>query len=393
MMTEEFCSRYCVERRGTGSLKWDSLEEIFGDSELTPLWVADMEFQSPPGVIDAIKQRAEHGAFGYGKVQDGYHEAFAAWQQKHHGMEVDKEEVRFHTGVVGALYATVTAFTQPKDSVIICPPVYYPFYDAILNTGRTLVTCELDNNDGIYSLNFEEFEKLITENSVKMFILCSPHNPVGRVWREDELESIFEICKKHGVLVVSDEIHQDFTWPGSKFIPASVLGGGKYKDMLITLNSSSKTFNLAGLIHSHTLVHNKDMMQKYDEYIKTVGQPEANLLGLVAVEAAYRTGEEWLTDLKAVILSNYEYVKSEFAAKAPKVIVTPLEGTYLMWLDMRAYLNPDEVDEFMRKKCKLAVDVGEWFSVNGKGFIRINLATNPKYVKLAAENIINNLPN
>lgn len=391
MTTAEFCGANCVERRGTNTLKWDSLKEIFGDADLTPLWVADMEFKSPPGVIEALKSRVDHGAFGYGKVPDSYYEAFNEWQQKNHGMTVEKDEVRFYTGVVGALYALVNTFTQPKDAAIICPPVYYPFYDAILNTGRTLVTCELDNNDGIYSLDFEKFEKDIKDNNVKLFILCSPHNPVSRVWTEAELDKMMDICRRNNVLVISDEIHQDFAHKGNKFIPAAVLGGGKYKDMLITVNSASKTFNLAGLIHSHTLIHNPDMRQKYDDYIKTIGQPEANLFGLVAMEAAYRTGGQWIADLKATIYENYEHVKSEFGEKLPKVIITPLEGTYLMWLDMRAYLDPDQVEEFMRDKCRLAVDVGEWFSVNGKGFIRINLATNPKYVKLAVNNIITNL--
>jgi len=391
MTTEEFCGAYCVERRGTGSLKWDSLDEIFGDSELTPLWVADMEFKAPLEVIDAIKKRAEHGAFGYGKVMDSYYEAFAAWQKKQHGMVVEKSEIRFYTGVVGALYALVNTFTKPADAVVICPPVYYPFYDAVLNTGRTLVTCELDNTDGVYSLDFEKFEQLVAHNNVKLFILCSPHNPVGRVWTAGELEKMFEICKKHGALVISDEIHQDFVNFDNKFIPASVLSGGKYKDMMITVNSASKTFNLAGLIHSHTIIHNKEMLQKYDDYIKTIGQAEANIFGMVAMEAAYRHGEEWLVNLKSVIRQNYEYAKTEFASKAPKVVITPLEGTYLMWLDLRAYIDPEQISDFMQKKCRLAVDVGEWFSVNGKGFIRINLATNPKYVKLAVDNITSNI--
>lgn len=391
MGTKEFCEAFCVERKGTGSLKWDSLVENFGDAELTPLWVADMEFRSPNGVVEAIKKRADHGAFGYGMVQDGYFEAFAAWQKNHHGVTVDRKAVRFGTGVVGSLYTLVSAFTEPNDSVIICPPVYYPFYDAVLNTGRQTALCELDNQDGRYFLDFDKFEKTIVSSKAKMFILCSPHNPMSRVWTEEELDRMFDICQRHGVLILSDEIHQDFAGWSTKFTAASIVKGGKYRDNLITVNSASKTFNLAGLIHSHVIIESPALMQTYDNYIKTIGMPEANVFGLVAMEAAWRTGDEWLDNLKAVILENYEFVKSEMGKKAPKVVVTPLEGTYLMWIDLRAYLNPEEVCEFITKKCRLALDVGEWFSVNGKGFVRMNLATDPKYVHLAVKNILANL--
>lgn len=391
MTCEQFCSAYYVERRGTGTLKWDSLAENFGDAALTPLWVADMEFKAPQGVIDAIKARADHGAFGYGMAGDGYYEAFAAWQKDHHGMTVHREAVRFGTGVVGALYTLVSAFTKPKDSVVICPPVYYPFYDAVLNTGRELALCELDNHAGRYTLDFDKFERTIAESGAKMFILCSPHNPVGRVWSEDELARMFEICARHGVLIVSDEIHQDFTVPGQRFVPASTVAGGKYLDRLITVNSASKTFNLAGLIHSHTLLEDPALRAVYDSYVKTIGMPEANIFGLVGMEAAYRTGEEWLRGVKNVIYTNFDYVKEQMAQRAPKVVVTPLEGTYLMWLDLRGYLAPDDVCAFMKEKCHLAVDVGEWFSVNAKGFIRINLATHPKFVHEAVESILSNL--
>lgn len=391
MTTEEFCKAYCVERKGTGTLKWDSLSEVFGDPDLTPLWVADMEFKAPAGVVDAIIKRAEHGAFGYGMVKESYYQAFSNWQKEQHGMTVGKEELRFFTGVVGALYTLVSAYTEPEDSVLICPPVYYPFYDAVLNTGRTLALCELDNHAGHYELDFDKFEKTIVENHSKMFILCSPHNPIGRVWTSEELEKMFAICDRHGVLIISDEIHQDFTAPGHKFIPASIVGSSKYLNRLITVNSASKTFNLAGLIHSHTLIWDAELRKTYDAYIKTIGMPEANVFGLTAMEAAYRTGAEWITDLKKVIYENFDYVKAQMAERAPKVVVTPLEGTYLMWLDLRGYLDPDAVCDFMMKKCRLAVDVGEWFSVNAKGFIRINLATNPKYVHQAVESIISNI--
>lgn len=391
MDAEKFCRENCVERRGTGTLKWDSLQEIFGDDSLLPLWVADMEIQSPAAVREALIRRVEHGVFGYGKVEDAYFDSFFAWQKKHHGVELAKEEVRFATGVVGSLYAAVRAFTGEEASVIICPPVYYPFYDAVLNTGRKLVTCELDNNDGYYTLDFEKFEKEIADSKAEMFILCSPHNPVSRVWSEKELDTMFDICRRHGVLVVSDEIHQDFTYEGKKFVSSAKVMDGRYKDMLITLNAGSKTFNLAGLIHSHVIIQDKKLMETYDAYIKGIGSPEVNLMGIVGVEAAFRGGEEWLDQVKALILHNYNYMKQEFGRELPKIVVTPLEGTYLSWIDLRGYLSGEETAGFIQNKCRLACDVGEWFSLMAHGFIRINLATDTKNIVTAVESIIKNI--
>lgn len=391
MDVEKFCRENCVERRGTGTLKWDSLQEIFGDDSLLPLWVADMEIQSPAAVREALVKRVEHGVFGYGKVEDAYYDSFFAWQKKHHGVELAKEDVRFATGVVGSLYAAVRAFTKEEASVIICPPVYYPFYDAILNTGRKLVTCELDNSDGYYTLDLEKFEKEIADSKAEMFILCSPHNPVSRVWSEEELDAMFDICRRHGVLVVSDEIHQDFTYEGKKFVSSAKVKDGKYKDILITLNAGSKTFNLAGLIHSHVIIFDKRLMETYDAYIKGIGSPEVNLMGIVGVEAAFRGGEEWLDNVRALILHNYTYMKQEFEKELPKIIVTPLEGTYLSWIDLRGYLSGEETAGFIQNKCRLACDVGEWFSLMAQGFIRINLATDTKNIVTAVESIIKNI--
>ena len=389
---EKFCQETCVERKGTGTLKWDSLEEVFGDADLLPLWVADMEIQSPPAARQAIQARVEHGTFGYAKVTDDYYDAFFSWQKNHHGVTLAKENLRFATGVVGSLYAAVRAYTQPNDGVIICPPVYYPFYDAILNTGRTLVTCELDNHDGRFTLDLEKFEKTIAESKAKMFLLCSPHNPVCRVWTEEELEGMFAVCRKHGVLVVADEIHQDFTYDKDHaFFSTALLGDGQYKDMLILLNSGSKTFNLAGLIHSHVIIFDEKLMETYDAYIKSIGSPEVNLMGVIAMGAAFRDGAAWFDQVKALICHNYDYMKQAFAKDAPKIVLTPLEGTYLSWLDLRGYMDGKDVAEFIQKKCRLACDVGEWFSFTGHGYVRINLATDTKYIKMAVERILANL--
>lgn len=386
----QFCAENCVERKGTGTLKWDTCKETFGYDDMLPLWIADMEIKSPASAREAMAAAIEHGVFGYNTKGTAYFEAFAAWQKEHHGVDMKIENLRYATGVVGSLYAAVQTYTEPGDYVMFCAPVYYPFYDAVINSGRNFVTCELDNNNGYYTVDFEKFEKIIVDNNVKEFILCSPHNPVSRVWSEEELDTMFGICRKHGVIVVSDEIHQDFTYE-KKFVSSCMVKGGAYRDMLVTLNSGSKTFNLAGLIHSHVVIYDEELMAKYDAHIKGSGSPETNLMGMVGLAGAYRGGAEWHENVKQVILYNYKYLTETLAKEAPKVVVTPLEGTYLSWIDLRAYMPAEKVTDFVWGKCRLACDVGEWFSVNAPGFFRMNLATDHKYVKEAVARLVENL--
>ena len=391
MNADDFCKSYGLERRNTNCLKWDALKERFGEDDLTPLWIADMEFKTVPQAIEAIIKRAEHGAFGYGKVPDSYYEAYINWQ-KRHGMHIKREEIRFASGIVGSLYALVNTFTQPGESVVVTTPVYYPFFFAINGPGRKIVECELTNSGGIYSLDLDKFEQVIVESKTKLFILCSPHNPVGRVWTEQELAGLLEICLKHGVVVASDEVHQDYISPGCSFVSSSTVADGKYRDILVTLNAVSKTFNLASLIHSHVIIYNEKLRARYDDQIKKTGETPVNVLGLAGTEAAFRHGAEWLEGANALVQKNYAYIKAEFAAKAPRAIISPLEGTYLMWMDLRAYIGTAPTVDFIQKKCRLAVNVGEkFFNGGGEGFIRINLATLPKYVELAAGRIIDKL--
>ena len=387
----EFCTRYATERKGTGCVKWDGLNARFGEEGLTAMWVADMEFRACEGVIEAMQKRIAHGVFGYTLTQDDYYNTFFNWQESRHGYRPKKEYIRFSVGVVSALYSFVKVFTQPNDAIIMLMPVYYPFHNAVLNNGRKLVPTELINTNGVYSIDYDQFEKNIISNDVKMFIQCSPHNPVGRVWRSEELERVLEICARHNVLVVSDEIHQDIIMGANKQIPAAIVGGGKYIDNIITVTAASKTFNLAGLPNSHIIIENEALRQRYDEYSKTVNKAEPNIMSMVATQAAYEHGEEWLEGALALVAQNYEYACRELSEHAPKIVISPMEGTYLMWLDLRAYLKPTEVKEFMQTKCRVAIDYGEWFGEKSVGFIRLNLATDPKNVELSVQNIIANL--
>ena len=391
MNIKEFCEKYSIDRLGTNCLKWDALDKRYGDKDLIAMWVADMEFKTPEVVIDAMKKRIEHGIFGYSYVPESYYDAFINWEKNEHNYAVNKEWMRFSTGVVLALYLFVNAFTKPNDSVIIITPVYYPFHNAVKDNGRKLITSELINTNGVYTIDFENFEKSIVKSDVKLFIQCSPHNPVGRVWTEEELDKVLSICKKHNVLVISDEIHQDIIVGKNIQIPAAIVSGGKYANNLITVTAPSKTFNLAGLLNSHIIISNEEIMAKYDAYAKTVNQTEVNIMGLTAAEAAYTHGKEWLDSLLDVIRYNYNYVKTRLNEKAPKIIITPLEGTYLAWLDLRGYVDPNDTKNFIQDKCRLAVDLGELFGKDCKGFVRLNMATDPKYVEKAVDNIIKNI--
>ena len=388
MQKEKFLKEYLVERKGTYSLKWDALDKRFGNADLISMWVADMEIKAPKEVIEALKERCEHGVFGYSYVSDEYYNSVINWLKEKHNYEIKKEWLRFTNGVVTAIYCFVNIFTKVDDAVLILTPVYYPFHNAVKDNNRKLITCDLKNTDGYFTIDYDEVEKKIVENKVKLFIQCSPHNPAGRVWKEEELAKILEICKKHNVLVISDEIHQDITMKGYKHIPSAIVANGKYADNLITVSAASKTFNLAGLIHSNIIISNDELRKKYDEEIKKINQTEINILGMLATQVAYEKGSEWLENVKEIIEDNFNYLKTELNKHIPEITITNLEGTYLVFLDLRKIIPIDKVKEFIQDKCNLAIDFGEWFGASFKGFIRINLATDPEIVKKAVESII-----
>ena len=388
MQKEKFLKEYLVERKGTYSLKWDALDKRFGNANLTSMWVADMEIKAPKEVIEALKERCEHGVFGYSYVSDEYYNSVINWLKEKHNYEIKKEWLRFTNGVVTAIYCFVNIFTKVDDAVLILTPVYYPFHNAVKDNNRKLITCDLKNTDGYFTIDYEEVEKKIVENKVKLFIQCSPHNPAGRVWKEEELAKILEICKKHNVLVISDEIHQDIIMKGYKHIPSAIVANGKYVDNLITVSAASKTFNLAGLIHSNIIISNDELRKKYDKEIKKINQTEINILGMLATQVAYEKGSEWLENVKEIIEDNFNYLKTELNKHIPEITITNLEGTYLVFLDLRKIIPIDKVKEFIQDKCNLAIDFGEWFGASFKGFIRINLATDPEIVKKAVESII-----
>ena len=279
--------------------------------------------------------------------------------------------------------------TNEGDAVIVQTPIYYPFMDGVKHNKRKLIMCDRVNTNGVYTIDFDAFEKQIAENDVKVFIMSSPHNPSGRVWTKEELKTMLDICRKHNVFVIADEIHQDIVFSGTQ-IPAATVGD--YDDMLVTLTAASKTFNLAALQNSFIVIPNAELRAKYDEFKEGIRLRQGNPFGYVAAEAAYRYGREWFENVKKIIYGNYLYIKDTFAARLPKAVVTPLEATYLMWIDLGAYVSAENMHDFIQNKCELAFDYGDWFGGERFGtHVRINLATSREMVEKAAERILANI--
>ena len=393
MTNEEFVTRYLVDRHNTDCNKWDAeLEEKYGTRNLISMWIADMEFRTPNAIIEALTKRVQHGVYGYADIPESYYKALSDWMESRYALPIPKDWVRFCTGCVTAIAWMLQAFTKAGDHCMILTPVYYPFHNVVTYNDRQLVKVDLncDEND-CFNFNYEAIEQAIVDNDVKLLLQCSPHNPAGRVWTEDELDKLFAICRRHNVLVVSDEIHQDLCLYGHKFVPALAVAGGKYRDMIVTLNAVSKTFNLAGLLHSHIIIADEKLRAQYDKFACGMNRNANNIMGLVATEAGYTQGKEWLDSLIHVIEDNYTYMKNELAEKAPKVKVVPLEGTYLAMLDLRPCMAKEAVHDFILKDCGIAVDYGEQFGDNFMGFVRLNLATDPALVHQAVSNIIEQL--
>lgn len=383
-----FIDRYYTERKGSNSLKWDLVDERFEGNNLLPLWVADMDFKVADAITEAFQARLDHGVYGYSLVPETYYSAYKKWMSERFNFDIESEWLRFTPGIVQALYYFMYIYTQPKDAVVILTPVYYPFHNAVQDTGRQLVTVDLINEQNNYRIDFDGFEQAIIEHDVKVFIHCSPHNPAGRVWSEEEHIRLFEICERHDVLIISDEIHQDFTYGDVKHWPSATVSNGKFKHRIITANAASKSFNLAALAHSNIVIPNPDLRQQYDDYAAKMIQTEANLFGVMATQAAYSGGADWLEGVKAVILDNYHQAKDRLLTALPDVTISPMQGTYLMFIDLNPILKGHDIVEFMQSSCGVAIDYGEWFGTGYEGYIRLNLATKYEYVEQAIEAII-----
>lgn len=369
-----------IERRGTDCLKYDFAVRRGMPEDVLPLWVADMDFKTSSYVEDAIIERTKHGIFGYSEVQGGYFEAVAGWMKRHHNWDVDEKWLIKTPGVVFALAMAVKAYTDIGDYVLIQQPVYYPFSEVIEDNGRVVVSNDLFiGDDNRYHIDFADFEKKIAENHIRLFLLCNPHNPSGRVFTEEELTRLGDICLKYGVIVVSDEIHNDFVFKGNHKVFASVKK--EYEDISVICTSPSKTFNLASMLISNIFIPNRQLKARFRKQVDAAGISQLNVLGLIATQAAYTKGEEWYQAMHAYVKENIAYVKQYVAEQLPGVTVIDGEGTYLVWLDFRATgIDADELDRRIIYDAKLWLDSGKIFGHTGRGFQRINVAAPRKVI-------------
>ncbi|MGM0471536.1 MAG: MalY/PatB family protein [Bacillota bacterium] len=358
-----------IDRRGTNSMKWDS----FANSNLLPMWVADMDFQSPPAVIDALKERAEHGVFGYPAELDSYHQAIVDWMAKRHNWQIEQEWISTTPGVIVAINHAIQALTNPGDKVVLQSPVYYPFFKSIQNNGCQLVDNPLQYNGSHYEIDFRDLERKL-DSRVQLMILCSPHNPVGRVWTKEELKRLGELCLSYDVTVIADEIHSDLILNDNQHHVFATLNQ-EFAQNCIVCNSPSKTFNLAGVQTSNIIIPNQQIRSDFQHGLASSGLGEPNVFAIAALQAAYNQGAEWLDELLHYLEENLNYLLNYIEDNLPQVEVIKPEGTYLVWLDFRKLdLSTHQLDNLIRNKAELVLNPGHIFGETGAGFQRMNIA-------------------
>lgn len=360
-------------RIGTNSVKWDGLEYVFGKPDLLPMWVADMDFPPPKEITDALKERLNHPVFGYTMPPRSLQEAICSWQRKRYNWEISPDWLLFSPGIVTSIATVIQALTEKDDKILMHSPVYPPFFGIPEANSRQIVYSTLIDEEEQYQINWEDFEAKL-KKSVKIFLLCHPHNPAGRVWSHDELQNMIELCKKYDVIILSDEIHCDLTLSTHKHFPIATVDP-TYQDQIITLIAPSKTFNLAGLQASSIIVPNEKVKLKIEEVQQKQGFHFPNLFGIVAMEAAYTNGEMWLEQLLNYIEENIKVVQQFLAEKLPKIKMKTPGGTYLLWIDCRELgLDQETLISLLHEKGKLALEDGEKYGTTGRGYVRMNVA-------------------
>lgn len=374
-------------RRGINCFKYDFAREMGMPEDVLPLWVADMDFPTAPAVLERLHALAEHGIFGYTGVKDAYFSAVHNWYAQRFSWETQRSWLVTTPGVVFAIAIAIRAFTQKGDAILIQQPVYYPFADKVTENDRQLVVNPLVLKNGRYEMDFADMERKIVDYHVKMLLLCSPHNPVGRVWTKEELLRVGEICQKHGVLVVSDEIHADFTYAGHTHrVFASVKS--EFADFTITCTAPSKTFNLAGLQNSNIFIPNRQLRHAYKKELSACGCGGTNCMGMAACQAAYEAGADWLEQLKQYLAGNLAYIRQFLREKLPDIALIEPEGTYLVWLDLRKLgLTEQQQRQLIVQDAKLWLDTGTLFGQGGEGFERINIACPRTTIKQAMQRL------
>lgn len=360
-----------VNRRGTNCVKWD----VENEDGIIPMWVADMDFPAAPAIRKAVEARAKHGVYGYTIVPDSYYRAITSWFKRRHGWTIDREWIIYTTGVIPAISAAIKALTMPGEQVLIQTPVYNCFFSSIKNQGCQILENPLKRNGNSYVVDWDDFERKCADEKTTVFLLCNPHNPSGRVWTKAELARMNEICLRHRVAVVSDEIHCELIMPGNKFTPFAAVNED-CKTNGVTLNSPTKNFNIAGLQIANIVCANPVWRRRIDRAINIFEVCDVNPFGPVALEAAYNDSENWMDELNEYLFANYQLLCDTFAKELPQYEVMRLEGTYLVWVDVRpSGLSSDEVAEKLLKEGKVQVNSGTMYGqTTGEGYVRINIA-------------------
>lgn len=375
-----------IERRGTHSIKFDSMQELWGRNDLIPMWVADMDFRTPSFIVEAIKKRMEHEIFGYTKPSDEYFNSIIRWVDKRYGMKVCKEEIQYIAGIVPGIHHAVCALSEKGDKIMIQPPVYHPFKQVIEGTGRSVVQSPLILRDGRYYMDFDSMRKQI--QGCKLYILCNPHNPGGVVWSREELETVADICKESGVMVISDEIHADMTFLPYKHLPFAMVNDWTHENT-VTFMAPSKVFNMPGIIASHAIVFNNDLRERFYSYLEQNDLIMGNAFAYPAVEAAYTQGEDWLKQMLDYVYENIRLVDASLKQKMPKIKAILPEASFLIFLDCRelGYETQEQLVDFFVNKARLGLNDGAMFGKEGTGFMRLNVATPRSIVEEAMKRL------
>lgn len=374
-----------IDRRGTDCEKWDGLKDDFGRDDLLAMWVADMDFPAPPEVLAAIHKKVDEGALGYPMIPDSLRDAICAWEREHYGWEFGREALSWAPGVVAGLSFAVMGLTKPGDQIIIQTPVYMPFYRTIREAGRIIVKNPLIYENGRYTMNFDELEKLVTP-TCRTLILCSPHNPVARVWSREELERLADIAVRKNMIIIADEIHQDLVFSDAKHICIGSLPG--MAERTVTFIAPSKTFNIAGMKASVAIIPDELLRGIYVSVLERFHLNSINILGITAMEAAYGKCGEWHKELMDHLEGNRDYMEAFVKERMPKAHMDHPEGTYIFWIDFRGYgFNDETLTDFLVNEAKVALDPGAWFGVEGEGFARLNIGTTRAMLKEGLERI------
>lgn len=361
-----------IDRRDTNCMKWDYREEFFDKADILPLWVADLDFEAPPAVKQAIISRAHHGAYGYTGYNKAYFEAICCWQKRRFNWEIDSDWIISTPGIVPAINFAIQTYTKPTDKILIQTPVYPPFISSVKSNKRQLVISELINKESHYYMDFDHIETEF-KKGVKMMLLCSPHNPVGRVWSKEELTTLGNLCLRYNVLLISDEIHADIVYAPHTHYPIANISED-FSENTITMIAPSKTFNVAGLFNSAIIIPNSKIRKEFQQTIKKMGLYLGNLFGILACEVAYNKGEEWLEEMLIYLRTTDKMVREYLETNLSMLKLSPLEGTFLLWIDFRELgFSDDNLNDFLINQAKVGLNKGSTFGPGGSGFMRMNI--------------------